>query len=384
MGFLSNYVVCFVVWMRLNFLASQCPDGWFGYKCQFMCHCDKNSKCDSDGQCPTKCNAGWFGQKCQYEDLATVDGALISTSAGSGSTSWLTDRDVTTCNEDPGLDTITVQWELSFPFTWLRLQAKNASNLELNFVFTTSLNKSYSCIHKRLAKVDTATVDYRFAINETVIQMTVTGPSIEMLCSLYISGGRNVALKQTADQTGTYSEGNIWYRASLAVDGNTNSVFYNKTCSHTTDKLAQSVYPASWTLTLDTVKVINRITIYNRADSFSYRLSRFKLETLDTNNHTVWAFDDPAKVLRVYALNIMQQKPVKTIRISATWNDSYYHFPILTLCEVLVFGDCELGTWGLSCVNPCPAECRNSCQQDKGTCYEDGYLDLPGCKTGEL
>ncbi|XP_055886247.1 uncharacterized protein LOC106076992 isoform X3 [Biomphalaria glabrata] len=324
MGFLSNYVVCFVVWMRLNFLASQCPDGWFGYKCQFMCHCDKNSKCDSDGQCPTKCNAGWFGQKCQY------------------------------------------------------------ANLELNFVFTTSLNKSYSCIHKRLAKVDTATVDYRFAINETVIQMTVTGPSIEMLCSLYISGGRNVALKQTADQTGTYSEGNIWYRASLAVDGNTNSVFYNKTCSHTTDKLAQSVYPASWTLTLDTVKVINRITIYNRADSFSYRLSRFKLETLDTNNHTVWAFDDPAKVLRVYALNIMQQKPVKTIRISATWNDSYYHFPILTLCEVLVFGDCELGTWGLSCVNPCPAECRNSCQQDKGTCYEDGYLDLPGCKTGEL
>ncbi|KAK6991306.1 multiple epidermal growth factor-like domains protein 6 [Biomphalaria glabrata] len=263
MGFLTNFTICFILWTRVKYLASQCPDGWFGSKCQFMCHCERNTMCDTDGRCPTKCNTGWFGPGCQYEDLATVAGAQVSTSAVSSSTSWLTDRDVTTCNEDPGLDSITVQWDRPYPFTWLRIQYKNASNLQLNFVFTSS-NISYSCVNQLLAIVDTLTVDYRCEINDTMTSLRVTGPGLNGLCSLYVSGDRNVALKQPTDQTGTYQESNFFYTSSLAVDGDTNAFFLQNKCTHTTQDSTLSVYPASWTLTLDTARVVSRITIYNR------------------------------------------------------------------------------------------------------------------------
>uniref|UniRef100_A0A2C9LLA3 EGF-like domain-containing protein n=1 Tax=Biomphalaria glabrata TaxID=6526 RepID=A0A2C9LLA3_BIOGL len=325
MGFLTKFTVWFILWTRLKYLAAQCPVGWVGSKCQYMCHCERNSMCDSDGRCPTKCITGWFGPGCQYEDLVTVDGAQIFTSAGSGTTSWLTDRDVTTCNEDPGLDSITVQWDKPYPFTWLRIQAKNASNLQLHFVFTSS-NISYSCVNQLLAIVDTLTVDYRCEVNNTITSLRVTGPGLNGLCSLYVSGDRNVALKQSTDQTGTYQESNFFYTSSLAVDGDTNAFFLQNKCTHTTQDSTLSVYPASWTLTLDTARLVSRITIYNRADCCSDRLESFKLELLDTNNHTVWTYEGPAKASLVYELNTLQEKPVKRIIILAIKNDTFFSY----------------------------------------------------------
>ncbi|XP_055884230.1 uncharacterized protein LOC106051604 isoform X1 [Biomphalaria glabrata] len=386
MGFIFKFILCFTVLTCASRVAAQCPVGWFGSKCQFMCHCESNAHCDSYGQCPTKCNAGWFGQGCQYEDLTTVDGALISTSAVSSSTSWLTDQDVTTCNEDPSLDSITVQWDKPYPFTWLRIQAKNLSAVDqFKFLFTTSGNKSHNCINQLQAIIDSVTVDYRCEINDTVTRLIITGPSLYSVCSLYISGGRNVALKQIAQQTGTYTFDNISYPASLAVDGDANPYFHNKTCSHTTDILQESVPPVSWTLTLDTPRVINRITIYNRADCCSDRLSNFILEILDTNNHTVWSYEGPVNASLVYELNTLQQKPVKTIRIIATRIEVNTKPPLVTLCEVFLFGDCEPGAWGLGCTSPCPTECRDFCQQESGKCFKClGYVDPPRCTTACL
>uniref|UniRef100_A0A2C9M7Q2 Fucolectin tachylectin-4 pentraxin-1 domain-containing protein n=1 Tax=Biomphalaria glabrata TaxID=6526 RepID=A0A2C9M7Q2_BIOGL len=225
--------------------------------------------------------------------------------------------------------------------------------------------------------MDSTTSDYRCEINDTITRLTVRGSSLNGLCSLYISGGRNVALKQTAEQTETMGT----YSASLAVDGDTNSDFQYNSCTHTTIDSALSVYPASWTLILDNPRVVNRITIFNRVDCCTERLETFSLLLLDSDNNSIWTYDNPEASV-VYRLNTLQQKPVKTVRILATKNDTTFHFPILTLCEVLVFGDCELGTWGLECTSPCPIECRGLCQQETGKCYQClGYLDPPHCST---
>ncbi|CAL1532178.1 unnamed protein product, partial [Lymnaea stagnalis] len=50
-------------------------------------------------------------------------------------------------------------------------------------------------------------------------QLTLKGKDVGFLCSLSISGGRNVALKQTAMQSSTLNS----YPADKAVDGNRNT-----------------------------------------------------------------------------------------------------------------------------------------------------------------
>ncbi|CAL1548039.1 unnamed protein product, partial [Lymnaea stagnalis] len=47
------------------------------------------------------------------------------------------------------------------------------------------------------------------------------------LCSVYVSGGRNIALRQRTEQTGTYFHLNTsdYSRSENAVDGNTNGYF---------------------------------------------------------------------------------------------------------------------------------------------------------------
>lgn len=74
------------------------------------------------------------------------------------------------------------------------------------------------------------------------------------------------------------------------------------------------------------------------ADCCSDRLSNFILEILDTNNHTVWSYEGPVNASLVYELNTLQQKPVKTIRIIATRIEVNTKPPLVTLCEVFLFG----------------------------------------------
>ena len=39
-----------------------CPQGTYGEKCEYECHCLKGTECDPQtGQCPDGCAAGWSG-----------------------------------------------------------------------------------------------------------------------------------------------------------------------------------------------------------------------------------------------------------------------------------------------------------------------------------
>ena len=81
------------------------------------------------------------------------------------------------------------------------------------------------------------------------------------------TGTGNVALGKQANQSTTYfSRGlanrDIYPTAELAVDGNTNGVFRNGSCTHTT-----GTKPTWWLVDLDDIFWISRVVIYNRVES---------------------------------------------------------------------------------------------------------------------
>ncbi|KAH9494733.1 hypothetical protein Btru_017739, partial [Bulinus truncatus] len=369
---LFEYLFFFIV----NFVYFQadaaCPDGWFGSNCQYLCHCDVNNTCNDNGQCSTKCARGWFGQACQYQDLATASSdASVTTSPTQTTTTWLTDGSDTTCNTDTNIQLVKISWNTTYPFTWLRVIPQDANpTSNLTLTFKTASNQTLKCINQQTFNLDAKTVDYRCDLNETIQELTVTGTGLKSLCSLYISGGRNVAIKQITQQTTTLTD------AARAVDGNPNGQWSGNSCTHTSDT---DPIP-SWTLTFDSAKVVNRYVLYNRADCCSVRLKNFKLETMFLNNTVMWTYQDTREPLLVYTVTEIQKNPVSKIRITAT--NKVSNIVILTLCEVMVFGDCAAGTFGLDCNKTCPQKCITSCHQETGQCVDCfGYSNPPNCTT---
>ncbi|XP_055884492.1 uncharacterized protein LOC129926172 [Biomphalaria glabrata] len=358
-----------------------CNVGWFGCKCQYQCHCKNNMACDVNGECVTGCDIDWFGTACQYANLATLPEVNV-TIAPRQTTTWLTDGDDTTCNEDGNITSIHISWSTSYPFTWLRMKVKNTSLKfkNVNLTFLTSQKETPTCINKQVSFIDSTRIDYRCEMTETIIQLRLTGPALKSLCSLYISGGRNVALHQSADQTSTYNEGNIYFTASLAVDGNTTCNINDNSISHT---LLEP--KPSWSLRLDTPKVVNRFVIYNRVDCCMNRLKNFILTTFDINNKTLLTYQDLSpEAADIYTFPVRPHYPVSRIGIIPTDRDQKWDGDkfIVTICEIFMFGECMPGVWDLDCRHKCPEECPSWCQQDTGKCLSClGHSDPPRCNT---
>ncbi|KAH9494723.1 hypothetical protein Btru_017725 [Bulinus truncatus] len=316
-----------------------CPPGWFGSKCQYLCHCDTIVGCDVSGERSTKCDSGWFGLACQYQDLTSINGTSITTNLPSTSTVWLTDRNATTCNDAQGLLSVTVSWDTAYPITWFRVQVNDEyMNNGFRFTLTTVSYQTLSCNNSQISIVNARTVDYKCQVYETVQQLTVTGSAVKDLCSLYINGGRNFALKQKTDQTGIYYESGLSYPSTLAVDGNTNSHLYKGSCSHTTDNVSLSTYPASWTLTFDSPKMVNRFVLVNRADCCSARLQHFLLETYDLSDNKVRNYQDSTNISLIYTVTTLIQKAISKIRVLATVKETIDIVFFVTLCEVFLYG----------------------------------------------
>lgn len=52
------------------FTLAVCPDGWFGFGCQFQCPCENSNRCDPvSGICV--CNDGWTGANCEKGKVAS-------------------------------------------------------------------------------------------------------------------------------------------------------------------------------------------------------------------------------------------------------------------------------------------------------------------------
>ncbi|KAH9491432.1 hypothetical protein Btru_032161 [Bulinus truncatus] len=347
-----------------------CPNGWFGSKCQFQCHCD-NSQCPPGGQCIGRCAQGWFGESCQFQDLATVKGVSVVTTSTLAATPWMADKHNRTCNTRDNVQSITLTWDRRFFIYSVRIAISDEALLTS---VTTNCGPTTHVI-----RLDEKTLEYRCNA-WTTKGLILSGAGLRSLCSLFVNGGRNVALKQNARQTSVMGR----YMASLAVDGNTNGQFQQDSCTHTEGHDAS---PA-WTLVLDTPKKISRLVLYNRQDCCIERLTQFKLQAMGSSGDVVFAYNvSSLSVMPLYDVTVHPSKPIVQITISTALStlmrDKYgYQNLILTLCEVELYGDCAPGTWGLECDKVCPTQCNDSCHHGTGECYAClGYSNPPECST---
>ncbi|KAH9489055.1 hypothetical protein Btru_059356 [Bulinus truncatus] len=334
-----------------------CEPGWFGSKCQFMCHCDSSGSCDVTGQCSTGCLGGWFGHKCQYQDLTKFNGVTLTPLA---KTTWLIDGNDVTCNDDPNLQSLEIKWTITMAFTWLRFKVKDSAAKQVFNLSVSNANMQPLNGKGLVTVIDDTTLDYRFDISVPELRILITGTGLKSLCSVFVSGGRNVALKQTATQTSNFEN----YGAQLAVDGNTDNNFQSKTCTHT----GTVVENLNWTLTLDSPKEVQSIYLYNRGDCCSYRLQKFKIDFIDEDNENVFSYQDVSDIKSVYDIVFPGKSTISKLRIFPTYKHPQENYMVLTLCEVQLYGECVQGSWGLECNKLCPQDCSTFCHRDTGQC----------------
>ncbi|XP_059172017.1 uncharacterized protein LOC131953044 [Physella acuta] len=344
-----NLTLCYCLWV---FSAQGVK--WFGPNSQYMCHCE-DDQCDDSGQCVSgsKCARGWFGIKCQYVDLA------------SGLSDVLTDGDDSTCTSDTDITIVDLREE--FPFTWLRLTVIDPDALKnLRVSFLDSQNPGalsvIRCNGMKLSYINSKTLDIRCDLSVMVQQIVVSGDGVRSLCSLYVSGGRNAALRQSTSQSSTY-KGN-WH-SNNSVDGKT-----RKICSRTGDSSDSSQY---WSVTLSPPQDVNRYRIYNGNDT----KGKFKLQSYSSSGVTLFKYKEPRTVELIYnIITATLQENVAKVKISESVG------PYLTLCEVEIYGECPVGTWGLTCENNCSKNCyETSCHRETGECDNgcQGFEDPPEC-----
>ncbi|XP_055887208.1 uncharacterized protein LOC106066310 isoform X2 [Biomphalaria glabrata] len=358
--------VCALYVLCIHMIKSQ--DGWFGPNKEFKCHCE--SSCSSDGSClgNGKCARGWFGLKCQYQDLTILENTVTTPNV-----SMLTDRDDRTCMNISG-QTIVITFNRTYVFTWLRATLNDSASLpglRIQFSKTTSMTSKLECQNQKYFLVDNATLDIQCDLTEAIRTIIITGTGRTSLCSLYINGGRNVALKQRTWQTSDYWESYPGtFDSSKAVDGNTSSNFYGVlSCSHTNDFDPRPMWSVTFPLS-----EITRYVIYNRDDHVINRLVKFVLSGEDSAIQKFSYIDASDTGIPVYIVTDPAKNKLILVKINAT--------QYVTLCEVEIYGDCIAGTYttsGLQCAN-CPAICPNSCHRDSGSCSICfGYSNPPAC-----
>uniref|UniRef100_A0A2C9LAP0 Fucolectin tachylectin-4 pentraxin-1 domain-containing protein n=1 Tax=Biomphalaria glabrata TaxID=6526 RepID=A0A2C9LAP0_BIOGL len=225
-------------------------------------------------------------------------------------------------------------------------------------------------------------MDIRCEENVLTNKLIIQG-NVSSLCTLYISGGRNVAYRQLATQSSTYFEGQKVFFPDLAVDGNKDSNFLSGSCSHT---ISES--NPHFRLTFNSVYVIYQYILYNRDGSAGVRLQYFRLASWDAENKIVDSFKDQHNAFRqIYYIIGTASKPIKSIYVNETNTNTDGNF--VTLCELEAYGECPPGKWSLPCTQNCPTSCPTSCDRDTGLCNTVffGFSDPPECtalcKTGE-
>ncbi|KAK3739089.1 hypothetical protein RRG08_064534 [Elysia crispata] len=352
-----------------------CTDGWFGPDCQYQCHCAGSAPCDKhDGSCSSGCHQDWFGPACQYARMSFTT---------SGGESWLTDNDDTTCNTG-NTQSVTVTLDTPIPLTWVRVVVRDAGDLnqiQLSYQLSGS-STSVTCPDFRTAKVDNITLDIECFTQHNVSGLSISGSGVTELCSLYISGGRNVALKQTARQSSRYRPPDgapSSYNASNAVDGvlpGDTRESARSTCSHTD---ANKQHPGSWNVTFSQAVDVTRFQIYNRVDcgrGCNDRLVGFTLTAQsDSSTATHYSYTDPGGPAQDNYTVVPSPRisfPVEKVKFVTGSSDK-----ILTLCEVFIFGEtnCPADKYGLRCERQCNCANNESCFVHSGRCPS-------GCATG--
>uniref|UniRef100_A0A2C9KWZ0 Fucolectin tachylectin-4 pentraxin-1 domain-containing protein n=1 Tax=Biomphalaria glabrata TaxID=6526 RepID=A0A2C9KWZ0_BIOGL len=215
-------------------------------------------------------------------------------------------------------------------------------------------------------------------MDELFDRIVLEGEGVTSLCSINVNGGRNVAIKQPTEQTSTNGT-NV---ASNAVDGNTVSNFDRGTCTLTNNVTDTS---STWTLTFDVPMIVDSLEIIPRdEDPWRQYVSKSRIQIYDTNNENVFNYTYVNYWL-IYSFTVNLNK-VALKKLSITATTALFPTPILTFCEVNIFGDCQPGYWDLDCKKTCGSRCPTSCSVVDGSCTTRclGYTDPPLCTNGKI
>ncbi|XP_055885025.1 uncharacterized protein LOC106076529 isoform X2 [Biomphalaria glabrata] len=358
-----------ILWILFYFIISvDCQDFCnivnYALPCKYACRC--KGSCDSKGNClGSSCSDGWFGLACQYNDL--VIDAKIEPPSGETLRSNSSRQD---CSLRLLLHYVLFTWSEPQTFTWLRVNVINKSSFRN---ITLSLNNAL-CQNARLISVDETTLDIFCDNNVAMTTLKLEGNSVESICTIFISGGRNFALFQKTSQSSTFHSDDSKY----AVDGKILVSCYGGRCSHTN---IGDITPY-WTVNFGQEYNIKKCVLYNRIDSEKERLKGFLLEMLDDNNLTIFTYQNASEPTKlVYTVLNLNGSSVAGVRISQTNKFNQDATPFVCLNEFEAYGDCLPGFWGLECKKLCPESCKSSCHVQLGTCNTicNGKSDPPLC-----
>ncbi|BFZ22089.1 hypothetical protein BsWGS_25128 [Bradybaena similaris] len=360
--FLRSAFLCSLLTTVLR--AEDCRPTYFGEGCKFKCHC-KRGLCDQRGQCPENlCQEGFFGRKCQNVDLLFHESSLSNPY-------YLYDQNEETCNPDPEEQLVTLDLSRPVILYWIRVFVNKpfGNNQGIPYLKIT-VDRSGECANRQVY------LGRKFMdITCTAILMfkiTLEGKIVGNLCSVYFSGGRNIAIGQAASQSSTWHNDAEKAGASNAVDGNINNDFEATTSCTRTNPEPKG---PTWSVTFDKPHIIFRVTIILDKDEED-ELGGFQLSALNSAGVVVYSYQhDNNETEPIINVMPFPQEPISSMSILQTANVSSR---VLVLCEFQVFAetDCPPGLFGLSCKNECPCQFANMCRAATGLCMAQEILTV--------
>lgn len=336
----------------------------FGPFNQYQCHC-VDHKCVFHGDCwdGYSCEKGWFGPGCQYEDM--VSKAVVFEIQPHQPYDVIADNNQRTCLRNT--QSVSLTWGMVFPFTWLRLQGKQMDRISTpNITFLTSRFTQAGCINQKISVTSNSILDIYCHVELPVVRVTLTGKSVESLCSLHVSGGRNLAYRQDTTTVTLAPEGAMYEYHTMKGD---------KTTYH------QSLRKAlpSWQVSFETPARIHRYVFHNRLlNSEKKRLVGFVLTSYTANGTIAFTQENYKDQMSYSIVSPTLSEPIAVVKIRAT---QPINAPFTNIRDVAIYGDsdCPPGKYGRDCEYSCNCFTKDeSCFVSTGGCTSGCSLGYHG------
>ncbi|XP_059154402.1 uncharacterized protein LOC131939889 [Physella acuta] len=333
----------YLLLMIVDTTFSQCPEGWFGNKCEYQCHC-QDQNCDASGACPVgaKCARSYFGFACQYYnimDQRTAD--------------YLLDDDDTTCSKaEITAATNDDKTDQIFTFAWIVL-SKKAAIRDLKFSFLNADRRSVVCSGWVFTDVTSKIVELRCTNNILFTKFKVTTKSAVEVCGLYIGRGRSVALKQVTSSSDLQHAD---VRADTVVDGHRyESPGTGTKCFGTVSRGLRAYLG----LILEKPILVFSVDIYTRQANSQDKIA---VKLIDTSGFEKEALQPGrSRTSGVFEYKLSSPELAMGVKITSVGRKEF------SVCEVEVYGDCAAGQFGLDCKHSCE-QCHSQLCEMTGIC----------------
>ncbi|XP_059159623.1 uncharacterized protein LOC131943480 [Physella acuta] len=332
---------------RTTTITTQAPKVWFGQGDLFLCHCEAPhcgaGACQGD---TAPCEQNWFGLRCQYRNLAGAAYVLES------SLPSLTDNNDSTCHQDTERS-VTVKFREEQVITWIRIVVKD--KIDHYTVQAFSGLTPRACTHMSVLQPTPTTLDLACNLGTVyVTKVTVSWRVHHVICSLYISGGRNLALKSRV----SHSPAANTTPSDAAVDGQMTQpcLVLNDTVTHQQLQLVFS-----------TPKLITEIVIHTSTANTSYgTLNGFRLEVVGEGEVSLQNLTGVrADVTGRLRFKSIVRRPAMRVDVNLVTQPGHP----MEVCELEVFGDCSSPVYGLYCDEICSMGCVDQLCHYNGQCY---------------